>query len=144
MTKVSKEVVATKQSIKRRKHNPLTRWTNSRKKGVLWSIRRETIKRRGQPKSVETVEYYVPHGLLYNPEITGGPEPFDTIKLAWKEELQHFVANKDAKLRVLPLTNGDYLYRVFKGGKSKDDPEEVLLEVISGSKLTLKKGRRKG
>jgi hypothetical protein len=135
-----KEVIEKKPG--RRRHNPLTRWSNSKHKGSLWSIRRETVKRRNQPDRIENVEYYVPHGLLYDPNITGGPEPFDTFKLDWKEELQHYAVNNEAKLRVQPLPNGEYVYRVYKEGESKDDPDHVLVEVVSQTKMLLKKRKK--
>jgi len=74
-----------------KKHNAGTRGINKGKKNKVWNA-------------------------LYNPELGYTkkqlPEPFDTIKLDWREELAYYILDGNYKLYSEQMADGSYDYRI--------------------------------
>lgn len=137
------------QSNNQRRHNSSTRGINGKKRGPLWAIRSFKTKNEDGKEVTETYEVRVPYRARWNPFdksrfLPGAQEPFDALQLDWRVEINHFMANKNARIGSITLEDGTYLHRVYKGD-SVQNPDEILLEVQSASKLVRgrKRSRRK-
>jgi len=98
-----------------RKHNPKTRYYNSKHKPVVWGTAVKTVKRKGKLSEVE-YDVTVPYDQLYDPDVAEKADagraqyPFDTLSLNWLEEAIHWAADKGYKISREELAPGYFRY----------------------------------
>lgn len=89
-----------KKSGNQRKHNPKTRWNNTRRAPTIWGeFTKTTGKGKNKRETVEKIK--VPHDKMWDPDLLDIEHlqyPFDLLKLDWMEELIHFALDNKLKL----------------------------------------------
>lgn len=133
-------------------HNKGTRGINTKRKGVLWSIRRRKVKNKDGEETEVRENIFVPPNTLYDPfdknknDRRKAIEPFDSLHLDWREEMMEFAADNNARIGKLDLGGGEFLYRIYQG-ESVEKPDLVFFEVQSKRKFVDVRGvkrRKKG
>lgn len=135
---------------KQKRHNKATRGINTTKKPVVWDRRIGKFEDENGEVFYEEYEVTIPPYLGYDPfdygrEKTNTP-PFDSFKLDWRLEIQHYVSELNAdpeqlypvKTGSIKLKNGEYLHRVYEGN-NLHQPDYVHFEVQSAKSLTGRK-----
>ena len=139
-------------SSNQKTHNRSTRGINTKRKGVLWAIRRRKVKNKdGEEKEVKEKVFIEPN-TFYDPfdknknDRRKAVEPFDSLHLDWREEIMEYAADNNARIGKLDLGDGEFLYRVYQG-ESVQKPDTVFFEIQSKRKFVDIRGakrRKKG
>lgn len=84
-----------------RKHNPMSRGNNSRRKPTVWGqITRSIGKGKNKKEIVDTIR--VPHDKMWDPELLENPNlpfPFDSLHYDWLEQLIHYGVDRGLKVK---------------------------------------------
>jgi len=135
------------QAAKQKHHNKATRGINTRRRGVLWSLRQRRVKDKEGNEEIRTEKVYVEPNTMYDPfdKAKNDPsiahEPFDALHLDWREHIMHYVADNEARMETINLGNETFLYRVFK--ETPGGNREVLFEVQSAKKFIIERKARR-
>lgn len=144
------------QASGQKRHNKATRFMNTKKRGVLWSIRQVAVRdKKGSvvkddDGNVETREH-----KIYVPPRTGwdfwdknkndadkAVEPYDALHLDWRQEIMEFAADNNARIGTINKADGMFLTRVYKGDNVYQ-PKELFFEVESSKPFVIERERRK-
>lgn len=148
----------------RRRHNPATRYSNSRHKPCVW----ESYKVKDSE-----VGKYVREDITYpsdtqwdwsrifdavrddegvtrlmpkkNNRLRGLDKPFDTLLDDWEEGLKAFADRHDAQIERFPLTSGRFEYEVYRKyiNSDGDRDKEVLFTFTSPKSIYVRRRRKK-
>lgn len=139
------------EGVRQKRHNPNTRGT-VKNAGPIWAVREFKYRENGE-EFTDIREVRVPPNTQWDPFnkqkfSRDAEEPFDSLRLDWREELMHYVASfetsgeEKVKVGSITLDEGGYLHRVYIGD-NVEEPEKILFEIRSNKKLRLEKRQRR-